>query len=223
MTIASVAFVPAAPLLVPLVAGGSAPLDDELRTATLGVVAELVAAGTPLVVIVAPTDVSEVWEADATWSFHGFGLPPAHRDARAALPWPLGIGAWLLDECGCDVPRRYVGVPPEWDGAVDDLPDRAVVLAVGDGSACRTEKAPGHLDPRAEGFDDSIATILASGDVAGLLSIDPGLGGELLCCGMPVWRWVACAAGDAAVRGAVLVSHVAPYGVGYFVASWSFG
>ena len=35
--------------------------------------------------------------------------------------------------------------------------DRVAVLAMGDGSACRTEKAPGYLDDRSIDFDNSVA------------------------------------------------------------------
>jgi hypothetical protein len=95
------------------------------------------------------------------------------------------------------------------------------VLAVGDGSACRTEKAPGHLDVRAEAFDAAIAACLAAGDVEGLARIDPTLAAELMCAGLPVWRWLRAAMSGQAVVAADLTIDVAPYGVAYFVASWT--
>jgi hypothetical protein len=141
------------------------------------------------------------------------------------LPWPLGIGAWLLDEVGWDGPRRYLGVSPADDVAAataQGTTDGAqVVIAVGDGSACRTERAPGYLDDRAGAFDARIADLLARGDAAGLGGIDTALAADLMCAGLPVWRWVSATVGDAEVGAAELVTHVAPYGVGYFVARWS--
>jgi hypothetical protein len=50
-------------------------------------------------------------------------------------------------------------------------------LVVGNGSACRSEKAPGHLDERAAAYDDALRAGLASSDVNGL---DLDLGRSLL-------------------------------------------
>ena len=40
------------------------------------------------------------------------------------------------------------------------------VLVVGNGSAKRTEKAPGHLDERARAFDDALGAALRAGDLS---------------------------------------------------------
>lgn len=232
MSISAVAFVPAAPLLVPEVAGGSAGLDAELRSASLGVVREALGCGVDDVVVVAcsapPGEWSEAW----TWDFAGFGVPRRPADPRPALPWSLSVGAWLLDECGWSGPRRYVGVdgpaPLAPEAPAPAAPDRrsggsTAVVVVADGSACRSERAPGHLDPRAERFDLAIADLLARGDVAGLGAVDAALAEQLMCRSLPAWAWAVGCLGDAVVSGAELTSHVAPYGVGYFVALWSFG
>jgi hypothetical protein len=50
------------------------------------------------------------------------------------------------------------------------------VLVVGNGSAKRTEKAPGHLDERARLFDDVLGDALRGGDLADL---DLSLAGDL--------------------------------------------
>lgn len=226
MSIVAVAFVPAAPLLVPQVAGGSASLDEPLRAASLGAVARALNERPDQVVVVGPTPSPGEWSQDATWDFAGFGVARMPPDPRPSLPWALGIGAWLLDECGWDAPRRYVGVAgsalPQVDPSGLAVDDRAtVVIAVGDGSACRTERAPGYLDDRAEGFDAGVAAVLAAGDAAGLGRLDAALAHDLLCSGLPVWRWVAAAVAGAEVTTSELVTHVAPYGVGYFVAHWS--
>jgi hypothetical protein len=227
VTVVAVVFVPAAPLMIPQVAGGSAALDSETRDAILATVARALADGPDQVVIVAPSESAGEWPSAATWDFAGFGVTRRPPDPRTTLPWPLGIGAWLLDECGWDGERGYLAV----DGSAvataagETVPDhrRTVILAVGDGSACRSERAPGHLDERAEPFDDRIAALLAAGDAQGLGELDETLAGELLCAGAPVWRWVATALAGRRVVGADLVTHVAPYGVGYFVAQWSVG
>ena len=90
------------------------------------------------------------------------------------------------------------------------------LLVVANGSAMRTEKAPGHFDERAEAFDEGIGTALRTGDLETLRAIDPGLAAEL-------WADV-----DALVNLPVLgeVTEVqvdyddAPYGVQYWVVRW---
>jgi hypothetical protein len=46
------------------------------------------------------------------------------------------------------------------------------VVALGDGSARRSEKAPGYVDPRAAAHDADVAAALAGGDAEGLLLHD---------------------------------------------------
>jgi hypothetical protein len=219
VTIAAVSFVPAAPLLVPELAGSSAGLDDDLRAASLDVTRRL--HGAEEIVVAAPVDRPGSWGSDASWDFSGFGVP--RRDGvETVLPWPLGIGAWLLDASGWQGARRYVGVHTD-ETSFPPLDQRVGLLVVGDGSARRTEKAPGYLDDRAEAFDDGIAAALAAGDPAALGAIDAGLAEELLCAGAPVWRWLSGVIGDQRPASADLVMHDARYGAGYFVAGWRFG
>jgi hypothetical protein len=222
MTISAIGFVPSAPLLVPQVAAGSAGQDADLRLSCLDVVSRALEADPDAVVAVASTRSTGAWTESATASFAGFGVGAAAADPDAALPWPLGVAAWLLDESGWSGRRHYLGLG-DGDDRSPDLPtiERAVVIAVGDGSAARTERAPGHLDLRAEGFDDGIADALARGDAAALAGVDAELARELLCGGLPTWRWVAAAVDQVPVAHAELVTHVAPYGVGYFVALWA--
>jgi hypothetical protein len=224
VSVAAVAFVPSAPLLIPDVAAGSADRDVELRAATLDVVSRALGtedAESTVAVVVAATVTGGEWDATTRWSFSGFGIDGGVATKAPTLPWQLGVGAWLLDECGWSGPRHYVGLADP-EGSVDLL-ERSVVIAVGDGSACRTERAPGHLDPRADGFDAAIADCLARGDVARLAAIDQDLATELLCRSAPVWQWLSAATAGQSVVSAQLAMHVAPYGVGYFAALWSFG
>jgi hypothetical protein len=225
VSVRAVAFVPSAPLLVPAVAGGSASLDETLRAASRDVVARAVLAGPDEVVVVASTSPSGRWSSDATWDFTGFGVSRPPADPRSPLPWSLGIGAWLLDDCGWEGRRRYVGVDDSSTGPID-VADRVAggaisIIVVGDGSACRSERAPGHLDDRAEPFDDGVADLLLRGDAAGFDAIDPVVAAELMCAGRSAWCWAAAAIDPASVASSELLSHTAPYGVGYFVAFWS--
>jgi hypothetical protein len=53
------------------------------------------------------------------------------------------------------------------------------LLVVANGSATRTEKAPGHLDERAAAFDAAIGASLRAGEPAALADIDLDLADEL--------------------------------------------
>lgn len=78
------------------------------------------------------------------------------------------------------------------------------VLVIGNGSAKRTEKAPGHLDDRAEAFDDALRRDFAA---------DPALAEQL-------WADTAVLAGLAPLTEAVVLYDAAPFGVQYWVAVW---
>jgi hypothetical protein len=93
-------------------------------------------------------------------------------------------------------------------------PPQPSYLVVGNGSAMRTEKAPGHFDERADGFDVALGASLRSGHPA----VDVELAREL-------WASV-----DAIVElgeldddlGAAQVDYEdAPYGVQYWVMRWT--
>jgi hypothetical protein len=190
-----VAFVPSAPLLLPALGGGP----DDLRSACQQAISVL--QGDVVVVGgAAPTG----WRAgsvDAT----PFGVPGL--PARDPLPLPLAVGAALLG----DRPHRLLAV----DGSAVTLPADADLLVVGDGTAKRTEKAPGHFDARAEGYD----AVIVEGLAAGLLpDLDVDLGRELLVGGLDAWRTVAASV-SGTFAGEVLYAG-APYGVGYVVATW---
>lgn len=87
------------------------------------------------------------------------------------------------------------------------------LLVVANGTATRTEKAPGHLDERAEAFDAAIGSALAAGDLAALGALDLDLAAEL---------WAPDAPALAGLAGLVATSATidyddAPYGVQYWV------
>ena len=98
--------------------------------------------------------------------------------------------------------------------------DRVALLAMGDGSARHTEKAPGYLDERAAPYDDAVAAAFAGVDTAALMALDPGRAAELLVAGRAPWQLLA---GAAAGRGLTAEAPYfsAPYGVGYHVVTWA--
>jgi hypothetical protein len=94
------------------------------------------------------------------------------------------------------------------------------LLAMGDGSARRSRRAPGQLDERAAGFDAEAERALRRGDLDALLAISPALARELLAGGRPVWQVLAGAMRPAgpAVPAAEILYADAPFGVAYTVA-----
>ncbi|HEY0126947.1 MAG TPA: hypothetical protein VGB58_07405, partial [Blastococcus sp.] len=160
-------------------------------------------------------------------SLRGFGVPcevpfegRVRPEGRRA-PLPHVLGAWLLDRAGFSGTR--VGVAPaDLAPLVRDLPGPVAVLAMGDGSARRSVKAPGYLDDGAGPFDAAVARALEAGDAAALAALDPVEGERLLASGVPVWRAVGAAVAGRPVT-ARLHLDAAPFGVGYLVASWVAG
>jgi hypothetical protein len=103
--------------------------------------------------------------------------------------------------------------------ALLELTEPATLLVMADGSACRGEKAPGHLHPDAIAFDDRIESALRSGDAATLAALDPDLGEELWCEGVPGFRVLGEVARERHVSAEVSYAD-APYGVAWWVARW---
>jgi hypothetical protein len=135
------------------------------------------------------------------------------------MPLAHAVGAWLLDEAGTGEARIGVG-PADLADLLASLPGPVAVLVMGDGSARRTVKAPGYLDPAAEPFDAVVATALATGDPSALAELDAAEGARLLAAGVPVWRAVGAALAGHSFA-ARLHLDAAPFGVGYLVADWT--
>ncbi|TWG93940.1 hypothetical protein L615_000600000530 [Nocardioides sp. J9] len=81
------------------------------------------------------------------------------------------------------------------------------VLVVGNGSAKRTEKAPGHLDERAEAFDAALRADFSAA------ATDPALAADL-------WADTTCLADLPPLADADVLYDAAPFGVQYWVAVW---
>ena len=97
------------------------------------------------------------------------------------------------------------------------LSDRVGLLVMADGSACRSLKAPGYLDPRAAAFDTAIEQAVRSGDLAPLRAMDQDLARKLLAAGRPGWQVLAGAMPTRAPSSEVLY-EADPFGVFYLVA-----
>jgi len=223
-TLVAVAFCPSPPLLLPPVEGAPGTETDQLRIAC-GEAVQTVLGLRPDVVLVVgdgppgvrygPGDAADlaVYGAAGAVPFAG-----RVRPGGQPLPLPHAVGAWLLDQAGHDGTRLGVA-PDDLVDALAGLPGPVGILAMGDGSARRTPKAPGALDPAAEAFDAAVAAALGAGDPTALAGLDAAEGERLLAAGTGTWRAVGQALAGRAVTSRLLLDQ-APYGVGYLVADW---
>jgi hypothetical protein len=207
---------PPAPLLVPDLGVGLGPDINALRDQCDAVVRRL-AETEPGLLFIVGADGGVSATSFAPW---GAAVPV---DVPEPLPLPLLVGGYLTRGTS----RSFVVVDPVTDpqdcaalGAeLAATAERVALLVMGDGSARHDQKAPGYVDARAPGWDESVHTALATGDVDALLRLDPGLADELLSAGRPAWQVLAGAAAGMAIDRAN-ASLFTPYGVGYHVALW---
>jgi len=243
--ITSAALCPGPPLLVRELTGAD-PVLPELRAACAEAVAALLRDRPEVVAVVGPGPVTGPWPGDGRLNVAAFGgLPaavtnaadphaaapddaaPDGAGARPALPPASGIGAYLLDQAG------YHGERLIWSVSEDepvagcrklgaDLAGRDTrtgLLVIGDGSARRGPRAPGHFDERAAAFDAAAQEAVRAGDPRALLDLDPGLARDLMATGRAAWQVLA-----GALEGCTSLSVEVPYagdpfGVAYLVAT----
>ncbi|MFJ2637120.1 hypothetical protein ACIO6U_34915 [Streptomyces sp. NPDC087422] len=241
---------PCPPLLVPEVAAGAAPELDALRASCADAIGVLAASRPDRLVVIGPADRPHrgAFAEGSTGSFRPFGVAldvrlgserGAAADATAApaaeaaaepartLPPSLAVAAWLLRGWHA-APVEGLGVGEQLEQprcaaagrAVAEAAGRVALLVMGDGSACRTVKAPGYLDERAEPFDVAVTAALAAADTDALTALDAELANALKVSGRAPWQVLAGAAQGAGLAGELLY-EAAPYGVGYAVATWT--
>lgn len=223
--ISAVAFCPHPPLLVPEVAQGAAPELDALRAAC-GTAIRRVAVNVSKLVVIGSGVRWQHHAPNARGSLSPYGVPldiPLGSDepGPVELPLSLTVGAWLLrDALGPNSGAIGYSVGPG-DATLPLFADEELValFVMGDGSARRSTSAPGYLDDRAAVFDNQIADVLASGDPE-RLSVDGSLARELLAAGAPAWNAAGILLRGRRFTGDLLFD-AAPYGVGYFVATWT--
>ncbi len=240
--ITSAALCPWPPLLVRELTGAD-PVLPELRTACAEAVAVLLRASPEVVAVVGPGTATTSWPGNGRLNIAAFGpgaaaaapgtaerpvLPPAPGTAeRPVLPPAPGIGAYLLDQAG------YHGELLIWSVSADepvagcrklgaDLAGgstRTALLAIGDGSARRGPRAPGHFDERASAFDTEVERAVRAGDFTALLDLDPTLARELMATGRPAWQVLAGALEGMAGLTTEVRYAGDPFGVAYLVAT----
>ncbi len=199
----SVAFLPTTPLLIPDLATGAAGELGALRSAATAAVADVCSHATAIAVLVpGSADL-----ALTTWSLRGFGIDVGDGEP---VPLPVAIAGWLLD----GRPAHVLGT----DAAGRRLHDYDAVLAMGDGSAARTDKAPLHLDPQAAALDDAALAAIRSADLDTLRGLDLPAHDAVGATGPRVWKTLAGLITD--VESSTVLSTTDPYGVLYLVATW---
>jgi hypothetical protein len=142
----------------------------------------------------------------------------AVADLRAA-GGPIGVlgspgSARVADHLLDGVPHA----PYDAERAPTDPADPVGLLVLGNGSAMRTEKAPGHLDERAEGFDAALGAALAAADGAALADVDGALGSALWAEVEPLRALGELLRGSDSAWQVDVTYDDAPYGVQYWVA-----
>ncbi|MCQ4119436.1 hypothetical protein [Rhodococcus tibetensis] len=229
--------VPSPPLLVPELAGAAAAETAALRDA-VGVAAKALSALTSKWVVVGAgtTTVDVPSEAQGTYLGYGVDVRVALRPGTAGKPdpeLPLAAltagwirGTWAPDAVvearilAADLPVERCA---EYGAALREFLDRdgepRGLMIVADGANTLTAKAPGAFDPRAEGVQARVNAALGSGDRDALLSLDPGLCGELGLGGRVPWQ-VLAGVFDVSPASCRTLYSAAPYGVAYHVGEW---
>jgi hypothetical protein len=227
---------PHPPLLITeLVPPGSRPEPvEELSDACARAVHWLLGRSPDLVIVIGGGEVTRQYRPSTPFLVDRYaGGPGVSGVGEAAmtsgLPLSLGIGARLLDEAGWDGPRRFQSLSADRSAGqcakigrtLVEEAGRTALLVMGDASARRGPKAPGHLDPRAASYDDQVTLALGNGDAEALLNLDEGLTAALLVQGRTAWQALAGAAATmpAQVDAGLLYSGD-PYGVQYIVSTW---
>ncbi len=226
---------PHPPVLVPQVAGGRSGDLDGLRATCADGVARLLESEPDVLVVVGGAEHTQSYPEPVAGSLVSYGVDLTIGRGPARLPLSLTVGRWLLDAQQSDAGAGDAVVAYESIAADTGTPQcldlgrslarrslRVALMVMGDGSACRDEKAPGFHDPAALPYDDHIAAALDDGDRDALAAVDPEVSARLLASGRAAWQVLAGAV-DAPPVEAGLLDYQAPYGVAYFVASWRFG
>jgi len=221
---------PSPPLLARELTGRD-PVVPGLRDACGAAVARLLAARADVVVVVGAGGATATWDPDDRLDLSAYAPAPGVATGKPGLPLALGLGALLLDAAGYTGPRLLQAIgesePPEeclrLGASLAAATATAGLLVIGDGSARRSQAAPGHLDERAAPFDAEVERAIRDGDMAALAVADPVLASELMVTGRAPWQVLAGALpGAPGAPGANPAAEILyaddPFGVAYLVA-----
>lgn len=200
----------------------------DLRAACMSAIAAATGSDPAVVVVVGGADKTRSWDPRLAPDVTRFGTT-GERPVAPGLPLSLAVASRLLDESGWrgEVEMHSIA----WDASDDDvtaladrLADRVepiALVALGDGSARRGDKAPGYLDDRAFSFDEATGRALAEGDTQALMHLDPVLAEELMVGGRAAFAVMATVVHrDGSKPRATVLYQDDPWGVMYYVATW---
>jgi hypothetical protein len=221
--ITGAALCPSPPLLCPELTGGRA-VAPELRAACSEAVGRLLHEDPEVVVIIGPASASGPWLGAGRLNPSIFA-PAIAGTGSDSPPLAIGLGSMLLDQAGYRGRRRLQAVGHDEASSacvqlgakLDDPSSRMALLVMGDGSARRSPKAPGYLDPRADAFDAECERAIRTGDLGALQRLDQTLARDLMVTGRPAWQVLSGAMASLNPVAEVLFFG-APFGVGYLVA-----
>lgn len=223
----AIALTPTAPVLVPELAGAAADEVAPFRKAALAAAATLpdrwIAVG------VGRDD--HLIEPDSRGTFAGYGadvavaLAPDGDAAPRPLPLCALFAGWLRGLVGPQA-RVWVHVYPadlSSESAVargralrselDTMPEPIGVLVLADGANTLTQSAPGGYDPAAQDVQTALDDALAAGAADRLAGLPEGVVGRV--------AYQVLAGLAPAPQAATELVRGAPYGVGYFVGTWT--
>lgn len=101
--------------------------------------------------------------------------------------------------------------------AVKASDKNVVIIASGDMSHKLKEDDPYGIAPEGKIFEEKIETLLKTGNITGLLSIDPQLEEKAAQCGL-YSLYILCGTLTGFAMEAAILSHQWPFGVGYLIA-----
>ena len=147
-------------------------------------------------------------------------VPELRAACLAAVAWLAGCGPVVViaDAQGERVARALLEAAGGGVSTGSTGVGHPAYLVVANGSARRTEKAPGHLDERAASFDGALEKALRGPDPQALANLDVALGDELLAGNVVGFRTL----GDLLSSGYEVSVDYAddPFGVQYWVMRW---
>lgn len=226
--LAAIALIPSAPVLVPELAGAAAAEVAQFHASALAAVAVL--PDRWIVIGVGPAD--QIIEPATRGTFAGYGVDvPVALSADAPqfitdLPLCALIAGWLrgLTNPAARVQVRVYAADHDVDtalargralgAAIEEAGDPIGVLVVADGANTLTQGAPGGYDPDAGPVQAALDDALASGNAAALTRLPNGIIGR-------VAYQVLAGLAEPNPHGANELVRGAPYGVGYFVGTWT--
>lgn len=213
--ISSILFAPQTPLLEPSVAGRAAfeldPLRESLSEATSSLIAS-----TDEVVIIATES------ADKAVAFIVQGQQDQQTTVVKLLADPPFSQSVRVNPDSSKGELKAIDEVTKELKALDSSTKRVGVIVLGDGSAKRTEKAPGFVDHRAVAFDNRLSEIFHSAQLSELSELDFALARELWVWGIDPWMAIGKFVSQSGAQFSLEnYFDTDPYGVEYFVAGFS--